>query len=146
MNKNKIEWIFLGVITFLLIIFIIIPNSAADEFMHEININSTGDTEINIVINVTEKEITNKYYDYSVDKKKTTNYLADSFDVGNKFMSYSDIQVNFRNKVWNYILAKLYPYFTHVNAELASCKEYNILNEQRIFELQKRVNELEAKK
>jgi hypothetical protein len=126
----------------------IIPNTKADEFMHEININSSGDTEIKIVINVTEEPITNNYL-YNdmrdINKQKTTKYLSESFDFTNPFLSLSDEQSDLRSKVWNYILAKLYPYFNHVNTELATCKQYNIDNEARIFELQKRINRLEHK-
>jgi len=146
MNKEKIEWIFLGAITLLLII-IIIPSSKADEFMHEININSSGDTEIKIMINVTEEPVTN-YYTYKEvkgDSEKILKSLINSLEIDNSKLSISDLQYKFRSSLWNFILARLYPYFSYVNTEIDSCKQYNIDNEQRIFDLQKRVFELETK-
>jgi len=120
----------------------------ADDFYHDININSTGDAEINIKINVSQQvfNVEQNYNNYEGDNaEKGGIWVAKSIE--EYFQDgYNGIRQSKQRIVlalYNFITFHFVPMIREANTTATMCMDYNIINEQRIFDLQKRVEELE---
>lgn len=133
-------------ISFMILISVVI----ADESNFYYNINSSGETEIDINLTF-QQDIYNNYYENNYITKKTSDAESGGLFVAKAIEEYfSDGFFNLDKSkqriiraIYGFVSYQFMPMIKEANNTATFSLNYNIENEKRIFELQQRVYALE---